>query len=186
MSISVIWGRKHQLSAGSCLAHSCHAWILMAVSMSQKSQNLQKNAVAQNYNENICEFHEFHRNAKFGSCPNALNISAWSPFVHEASVTAPGVSYLISAATFAPWSGTAYCQNLGYRYLGLHTCNQIQRDPARGGNGPRGCKSSCTFHANDGEGVPSGQHALCGEVPEGFWMFLETIIWWYLMFLVKT
>jgi len=48
----------------------------MAVSMSQKSQNLQKNAVAQNYNENICEFHEFHRNAKFGSCPNALNISA--------------------------------------------------------------------------------------------------------------
>lgn len=76
MSISdVIWGRKHQLSAGSCLAHSCHAWILMAVSMSQTSQNLQKMAVAQNYNENICEFHEFHRNATFGSCPNALNIS---------------------------------------------------------------------------------------------------------------
>jgi hypothetical protein len=48
----------------------------MAVSMSQKSQNLQKMAVAQNYSENICEFHEFHRNAKFGSCPNALNISA--------------------------------------------------------------------------------------------------------------
>ena len=181
-----IWGRKHQLSAGSCLAHSCHAWIFIGgVSKNHKIfKKWQLLKITKRIFVIFVNFMNFREIQCFGSCPKCTNciehvrlISCPRSFRNcprcQLSHFSCYIRILIGRSILPePWIPSTY------GYLGLRSCDQIQPDPEVE-MVQEDAKAAVRFMRMMAKAFRSTCTAW--RSAKGFWMFLETTTWCFVV-----